>query len=162
VVGAWTSNYDAARLASLSVALAEAREFMPAYARKMLENAHVLGQALTALGVDVAGVASPQDLPETHQLVIRCRDREQALALSKLAQANGMYIGTCSVPGEPGAGGLRLGTQAVTRKGADSADMLEIAGCLASLVSDSGGMDVPLAVRNIASRLTGFRYGYTS
>lgn len=162
VVGAWTSNYDAARLASLSVALAEAREFMPDYARKMLENSRVLGQALCDLGIDVAGMATARDVPETHQLVIRCHSRDQALELSKRAEANGLYMGTCSVPGDPHAGGLRLGTQAVTRKGANSADMLEIAGCLAGLVRNTAGTDIAQAVRKIAARLTEFKYGYTS
>ena len=162
IVGAWTSNYDAARLASLSVSLAEAHEFMPDYARKMLENARVLGQALYGLGVDVAGLASAQDVPETHQLVIRCRNRDQALELSKLAEANGLYIGTCSVPGDPNAGGLRLGTQAVTRKGANSVDMLEIGDCLANLVRNTAKVDVSQAVKKIASRLTEFKYCYTS
>jgi glycine hydroxymethyltransferase len=162
VVGAWTSNYDAARLASLSVALSEAREFMPAYARQMLENAGVLGQALRGLGVAVAGDEGPGELPATHQLVIRCSDREEAQRRSRLAEAQGLYIGTCSVPGDARAGGLRIGTQAVTRKGADAADMREIARCLAGLLGKSGETDVAAAVRTIAARLTGFKYGYIS
>jgi hypothetical protein len=50
----------------------------------------------------------------------------------------------------------------VTRKGAGAADMREIARCLAGLLGKSGETDVAAAVRTIAARLTGFKYGYTS
>ncbi|MDB5954581.1 beta-eliminating lyase-related protein [Ramlibacter sp.] len=162
VVGTWTSNYDAARLASLSIALAEARTFMPAYARHMVENARALAQALHGLGVPVCGINPGDELPQTHQLVLRCASPQEALALSRLAEGHGIYIGTCSVPGDAAAGGLRIGTQALTRRGAQAADMLDIASCIASVMGRSAAIDVAAAVRRVAGRLGGFHYGYAS
>jgi hypothetical protein len=40
--------------------------------------------------------------------------------------------------------------------------MLEIGGCLASLVRNTARVDVSQAVKKIASRVTEFKYCYTS
>src|SRR5690606_15212407 len=115
IVGGWASNYDASRLVGLSVALEEAAVFMPEYARRMLETAGDLAAALRRQGIAAIGSAMPGDAPpSSHHIVIPVPDKEVARRLSQRAGQAGLYVGTASVPGQPTAGGLRIGTQVIS------------------------------------------------
>lgn len=154
VTGAWTSNFDAARLAALSVALAETAEFGGAYADAMLANAAVLHCELRTRGLDVVrGVDESPCQPQTHQLLVRCSDRQEAERLSRSAEAAGFLLGTGRVPGEPAAGGIRLGTQAVTRCGAGADEMRLIAEALGGIVRGEALTGIASARQTLTARL---------
>ncbi|MFW7342015.1 hypothetical protein V0R37_10775 [Pollutimonas sp. H1-120] len=158
IVGGWASNYDASRLAGLSVALEEAAAFMPEYARKMLATAQDLAAALRGEGIAAIGSAAPGDAPPTsHHLIIPVPSAEAARRFSQQAGQAGLYVGTASVPGQPAAGGLRIGTQVISRQGAAEQDIAEIAACFRHLLEGRPGDMEPL-IGSIASRLRACLY----
>lgn len=154
VVGPLTSNYDASRLPALAVSLAEARAFMPDYASAMLANARSLAAALMACGIELL----PPHPPRTHQVAIRCGSRAEAEILLRRAEAAGLIFGMAAVAGSPGLGALRLGTQAVTRLGADADHMKAIARELAAILGGDDPAKRRAEVAAIADRLGPPRY----
>lgn len=161
VAGAWASNYDASRVAAISIALAEAKEFMPSYADAMLRNAAAFSKTLRRRDVNVLGAESFGS-PQTHQVVVCCESHERGRELSRVAESCGIYVGTCNVPGEPNMGGLRFGTQAVTRMGAGTSDMEKIGLCVADLLGKGDVEACASSVTEIARQLPGFSYGYVN
>jgi glycine hydroxymethyltransferase len=135
VPGPWGSNYDATRLAALSVAADEASTYGQAYAQAMLNNAALLEADLRERGLPVYGPIRSEHTPGTHQIVLRAGDAAMASMLSRFAEAQGLLVGTCTIPGSPRHSGLRIGTQAVTRKGAGREQMKAIAECFSALLS---------------------------
>ncbi|MGB3287843.1 MAG: hypothetical protein WBA83_01070 [Burkholderiaceae bacterium] len=158
IVGGWASNYDASRLAGLSVALEEAAAFMPEYAASMLDTARKLALALKREGIAALGSALPGDAPPTsHHIIIPVRDAATARELSRRADQAGLYVGTARVPGQASAGGLRIGTQVISRQGASDEDIAGIAACFRRLL-DGKHEDMAQTVRAIAARLRDCRY----
>lgn len=158
IVGGWTSNYDASRLAGLSVALEEAAVFMPEYARHILANAHELAIALGREGIAAIGSARGADVPpSSHHVIVPVRDPEVARGLCRQADQAGLYVGTASVPGQPFAGGLRIGTQVISRQGATHDDILSIAACF-RLLLDGRLEDLEQKVRSTAAGLRACLY----
>lgn len=153
VTGAWTSNFDAARLAALSVALSEATAFAVPYARSMLQNAATLREALEARRVNVTPT-------QTHQLMIRCQDKQEAARLTACAESAGILLGTGNVWGTPLDGGLRVGTQAVTRRGAGPDEMRLIADALCGIVSGASTADIARETHRLAERLGPVQFCY--
>lgn len=158
IVGGWASNYDASRLAGLSVALEEAAAFMPEYARKMLATAQDLASALKREGIAAIGSAVPGDAPpSSHHIIIPVPSADAARRFSQQAGQAGLYVGTASVPGQPAAGGLRIGTQVISRQGAAEQDIAGIAACFRHLL-DGRPDDMEPLLRSIASRLNACLY----
>jgi glycine hydroxymethyltransferase len=158
IVGGWASNYDASRLAGLSVALEEAAAFMPEYARKMLATAQELAAALKREGIAAIGSAMPGDVPpSSHHIIIPVSSAEAARRFSQQAGQAGLYVGTASVPGQPAAGGLRIGTQVISRQGATGQDIAGIAACFRHLLDDRPA-DMEQLLSAIASRLRACLY----
>ncbi|UYO93211.1 hypothetical protein [Pollutimonas sp. M17] len=158
IVGGWASNYDASRLAGLSIALEEAAVFMPEYSRKMLATAQGLAAALRREGIAAIGSAMPGDVPpSSHHIIIPVRDAGTARELSRQAGQAGLYVGTASVPGQASAGGLRIGTQVISRQGATEEDIAGIAACFRHLLDGRPG-DMEQMVGSIAARLRACLY----
>lgn len=154
IVGGWTSNYDAGRLAGISVALDEAKLHMRDYMTDMLHHANYLYEALLTLGVDVIGsLQTGQPKPSSHQLVIRTGSAEQATALSKKAERIGIYAGTARIPNQAQAGGWRLGVQVITRQGITEAGLDRLAWCLQGLVNGESDAAVAAEVQGLAAEL---------
>lgn len=121
-----TANYDAARVAALAVSLAESEQHAVAYAQAMLTNADALRIALAAQGLHA--------LPgTTHHLVLPMNDADTAA--HRLA-TRGIVCGSIAVSGQSWPRGLRIGTQFLTRRGFEPADMAIIARLLAEALGD--------------------------
>lgn len=120
-----TANYDAARVAALAVSLGESERHAVAYSRAMLANADALRTALAERGLHaLAGT--------THHLVLPMRDADAAA--HRLA-TRGIVCGSIAVSGQPWPRGLRIGTQFLTRRGFEPADMAVIASLLAQALA---------------------------
>lgn len=154
IVGGWTSNYDASRLAGLSIALAEATLFMSAYARRMIDNAQQLSVMLNAAGIEALVSGLPgNEKASSHHIVIPFKTSDAAAMAAKEAERSGVYIGTARVPGRTSCGGLRIGTQIITRQGANEHDLEQLAECLRIIITKGSDERVRQRVREIAGQL---------
>jgi glycine hydroxymethyltransferase len=121
-----TANYDASRLVPLTAAALERERSAGAYADQCIANARALAQALAAEGFDVAG--AERGFTDSHHIALRGGGAEAA---RRLAEANILLSAS-------GDGGLRIGTQVITRQGFAETDMPHVAAaCAAVLLHDA-------------------------
>jgi glycine hydroxymethyltransferase len=117
-----TANYDAARLVPMAAAALEHERSAGVYADRCIANARALAAALAAAGFDVAG--ADRGFTESHHVALRGGGADAA---RRLAEANILLSATA-------AGGLRLGTQAITRQGFTEAHMPAIAALFSAVL----------------------------
>ncbi|MFF4541731.1 hypothetical protein [Streptomyces aureus] len=127
------SNSHAELIAPMYVALSEIALHGHDYARQIVANSKALAQALHEEGVRVSGESF--GFTETHQVHVITGSAADALRLSlgDLAHA-GIRSTNIEVPGANGLHGLRLGVQAMTRRGLREAEMREVARLVAKVV----------------------------
>jgi glycine hydroxymethyltransferase len=123
-----TSNHHLHAMAALAVSLAEQIEFGREYARRTIENAQALGQALHERGFDV--LAPKLGFTRSHTIAVRVeKEGGGASAALRLASA-GIIANKNLLPGDKSPkhpGGVRLGTPEVTRVGMGPKQMVRIA-----------------------------------
>ncbi|MEM3054979.1 MAG: aminotransferase class I/II-fold pyridoxal phosphate-dependent enzyme, partial [Candidatus Bathyarchaeia archaeon] len=103
------------RIAALTLALAEMKNFGRAYAKQIIRNSKVLAKALYDHGFPVA--CPNLGFTRSHQVLLDFRDHMQgSIVAEKLQRAN--IIVDCAI---------RIGTCEVTRRGMKEAEMLRIA-----------------------------------
>ena len=112
---AFVDNAHWNRIAALTLALAEMKEFGKAYAEQVVRNAQALAKALYDYNFPVA---CPQlGFTSSHQILLNFGDYDKGRSVAKkLQQAN--IIADCVV---------RIGTCEVTRRGMKEPEMLKIA-----------------------------------
>ncbi|MGW5180262.1 hypothetical protein ACWERY_38810 [Streptomyces sp. NPDC004082] len=127
------SNSHAELIAPMYVALSEVALYGHDYARQIVANAKALAGALHEEGVRVSGESF--GFTETHQVHVITGSAADALrlALGDLARA-GIRTTNIEVPGSNGLHGLRLGVQAMTRRGLREAEMREVGRLVARVV----------------------------
>ncbi len=147
-----TANFDAAKSASLAIALLDWRDHGRAYADAMVATAGALAHNLVAHGIPV--FATAQGITASHQFAIEAAAFGGAQAAArKLRQANILSCGI-GLPIAPVAGdmnGLRIGTPEIVRWGMTVDDMP----ALASLVARGLRGNDPVA--HLAAEVTAFR-----
>jgi len=103
------------RIAALTLACAEMKEFGKEYAKQVIRNAKRLAKTLSEHGFPVA--CAELGFTESHQVLLSYGSYEKGLEIArKLEEAN--VIADC---------GMRLGTCEVTRRGMKEEDMEQIA-----------------------------------
>lgn len=137
-------------IAGKAVALLEASkpEFKQ-YAEQIVKNAKALAQGLLDEGMDIVG-----GMTENHLMTLDLRrtgktGKDMANVLEKV----GITANKNTVPNDPQSpfvtSGIRLGTPAVTTRGFDEDDMIEVAKIIASAVFSS---DNELGLQNLRAR----------
>ena len=151
-----TANFDAAKSASLAMALLDWKAHGVAYARTMAETAKALALALVGEGVTV--YAAGRGCTESHQLALEAAPLGGGQnAAKRLRRAN---ILSCGI-GLPGAAvegdlnGLRLGTPEIVRWGMEAKDMPELAKLIVRALK---AQDAP---ESLAPEVTAFRRRFT-
>ena len=123
-----TANYDVGRLASLAVAEAEVLAFWPEYAEACLANARALAEALSAHGFNVPG--GDRGFTASHHVAVDATELGGGERAARHLEPTGILLSQIALPwdrpGQP-AGGLRMGTQEVTRWGLGPEEMARIA-----------------------------------
>jgi glycine hydroxymethyltransferase len=146
-----TANYDVSRLLALTAAALEHERADGAYADQCIANAAALARALDAAGLPVLGAA--RGFTASHHVAVDARPfgggKHAAIALAE----HGLLLSEIGIPVDV-AGGLRFGTQAITRQGFAEDDMEAIAGAVADVLLRGGAPDVA-AIRR---RHTGLRF----
>ena len=123
--------------AAIGIALRQARgKLFKKYAKKVVENAKVLAQELSALGFELTSGGT-----DNHLLLIDLRSKkisgkEAAIALEKA----GIIVNCNSIPHDPSPpmnpSGIRIGTPAITTRGMESKEMKKIARWVSLVISD--------------------------
>ncbi|WP_248958593.1 serine hydroxymethyltransferase [Sphaerisporangium perillae] len=130
-----TANYDAARLAPLAVTAAELAETGPAYADACMAGATALAAALQASGFAVA--AAELGWTTSHHVAVEADAFGGGDEAARALAAGGIYLSGIGLPGQPPGepmGGLRIGTQEVTRRGLGPDRMPAVADLMARLL----------------------------
>jgi glycine hydroxymethyltransferase len=126
-----TANYDASRLLPLLGAVLEHERSAGAYADQCIANAQALARALSAAGFAVLGAA--RGLTASHHVALDARPFGGGHAAALALAEAGILLSEIGIPCDP-EGGLRFGTQAVTRQGFTEEDMPAIAGACAAVL----------------------------
>jgi glycine hydroxymethyltransferase len=124
------SNSHPECLPGLVIALEEIALFGRAYAQQVVANARTLARVLARRGVRVAG--TEHGGTDTHQVhvVIGPVELSNAVANDVLPRC-GFRTNSVMIPGTHGEFGLRLGTQALTRRGLTEVEFTELGELLA-------------------------------
>jgi glycine hydroxymethyltransferase len=134
------SNSHAECLPGLVIALEEIAIFGRAYAEQVIANAQTLAQVLDRNGLSVAGMEYGGT--ETHQVHVRIGAADEANKLAnELLPMCGIRTNSVLIPGTGGEYGLRLGTQALTRRGLTEVEFAKLGRRLARAMrwSDDAG-----------------------
>jgi len=112
------------RIAALTLALAEMKNFGKAYAKQVIANAKELAKALRDYGFPV--ICQRLGFTQSHQVILNFGDYDKGRAVAeKLQSAN--IIADCVV---------RIGTCEVTRRGMKKKEILRIAGLIKRTLID--------------------------
>jgi glycine hydroxymethyltransferase len=144
------SNSHPECLPGLVIALEEIALFGAAYAEQVVANARALARALEQRGVRLAGV--DHGWTDTHQVhvVIGPSELSNSIANDVLPSC-AFRTNSVMIPGTGGDFGLRLGTQALTRRGLTEADFSELGDLLARAIRRTA--DPPVIRRRVAAVL---------
>jgi glycine hydroxymethyltransferase len=146
-----TANYDVARLPALTAAALEHEHAAGAYADQCMASAAALARVLAAAGLPVLGAA--RGFTASHHVAVDARPYGGGKAAALALAEHGLLLSEIGIPGDA-AGGLRFGTQAITRQGFTADDMPAIADAVAAVLLGGDAPDVA-AIRR---RHTGLRF----
>jgi glycine hydroxymethyltransferase len=127
-----TSNHHLHSVAAKAIAFAEMIEFGREYASQIVKNAQALAQALHDKDIDVLG--EKYGFTKSHQIALDINKYGDGGTLEKELEKANIIANRQLLPGDVQAGrhymhpgGLRFGTQEVTRLGMKESEMQEIA-----------------------------------
>jgi glycine hydroxymethyltransferase len=147
-----TANFDAAKSASLAMALLDWKAHGAAYARTMAETAKALATALVGEGVAIH--AAGRGCTESHQLALEAAPLgggQKAAKLLRRANILTCGIGLPIAAVEGDLNGLRMGTPEIVRWGMGPDDMPELAKLIVRALK---AQDAP---ETLAPEVTAFR-----
>lgn len=134
-----SSNHHLHHVAGKAVAFAEFLEFGEDYARQVIENAQVMGEALNAEGLNV--LAEKLGFTKSHQIAVDVTKYGDGGNLEKELEKANIIVNRQLIPGDIQAGrhymhpgGLRLGASEVTRLGMKKDEMKQIASLMARII----------------------------
>jgi len=140
-----TSNHHLHHVAALAIATAEMLKWGKEFQGKIIENAKAFGQALYERGLDV--VAEHLGFTESHTLLVSIVKHQDKVGLGgdveRLLEDANIILNRNLLPWDiregrhyTNPGGIRLGTQEITRLGMGKSDMEIIAEFFKALIID--------------------------
>lgn len=132
LVPALVTNHHPFRMPGMSVALAEMAEFGPAYMDAVRANAVALGEALLRHGVPSVRVDGTST--DSHCLLARVADFGAGADVAVRLEAAGIITTHALLPDAQGTQGIRIGVQEMTRRGATTETMADVARLFADAV----------------------------
>lgn len=134
-----SSNHHLHHVAGKAVAFAEFLEFGQDYAKQVIENARIMGEALSDEGLNV--LAEKLGFTKSHQIAVDVIKYGDGGNLEKELEKANIIVNRQLIPGDIQAGrhymhpgGLRLGTSEVTRLGMKKDEMKQIASFMARII----------------------------
>jgi glycine hydroxymethyltransferase len=158
-----TSNHHLMHVAGLAVAAAEFKKYGEAYVKQVIKNAKVLGQALYERGLQV--VCPDKGFTESHTLLVDISNFQDSIGLGAdveqrlekahiVANRNLLPWDILEKRNYLNPGGIRIGTQEITRLGMKESEMITIAEFFKKVLVDQ--KDPAL----VAQEITEFRSDY--
>jgi glycine hydroxymethyltransferase len=123
-----TSNHHLHTMAALAVSLAEHIQFGKEYAKATVENAQALGEGLQKRGFEV--LCADMGFTRSHQIAVCVEKEGGGDAAAKTLESAGVVVNKNMLPGDKSPknpGGLRLGSQELTRVGMGRSEMDQVA-----------------------------------
>ena len=131
------SNSHAECLPGLVLALEEIATFGRAYGEQVIANARTLARVLDRNGISVAGMEYGGT--QTHQVHVHLGAADVANKIAnELLPSCGIRTNSVLIPGTGGEFGLRLGTQALTRRGLTEVEFARLGRLLARALRWTG------------------------
>lgn len=156
VYPALVTNHHVSRMPAMAIALAEMERWGPEYADAVIGNARVLGENLSECGVRM--VAADRGWTASHTLLAIPDPSRDARAWTVALESAGIITTAVPLPADLGGQAIRIGSQEVTRRGAEVSDMAAIAAVIARVLQGEDPEHVAPDVLDLARRFTGIRY----
>jgi glycine hydroxymethyltransferase len=145
------ANYDLARLLPLGAAAVRHARSAGAYADACMDNAAALASALLEAGLEVVGGGTA-----SHHVAVDARALGGGPAAARtLAEAN-VLLSEIGVPKDP-RGGIRVGTQTVTRQGFTPGDLRDVGVLIADVLRSDDPASLADRTRALRRRHSGVR-----
>ena len=135
------SNHHLHAVAGVAIALAEALAFYQEYARKIVENAKTLAQALYERGIKV--LYEHRGFTESHTIIADVSEYMNGFEAEKLLERAHIILNRNLIPKDyrlktdyRTPSGIRIGVQEVTRLGMGKNEMVEIAELIKKVLVD--------------------------
>ena len=165
-----TSNHHLMHVAGLAVAAAEFKKYGKAYSIQILKNAKVLGQALYERGFQV--VCPDKGFTESHTLLVDITNFQDSIGLGAeveqrlekahiVANRNLLPWDILEKRNYLNPGGIRIGTQEITRLGMKEADMVTISEFFKAVIIDQKDpVTVSQEIKQFRSEFQKIHYGF--
>jgi len=165
-----TSNHHLMHVAGLAVAAAEFKKYGEAYSKQILKNAKKLGQALYERGFQV--VCPDKGFTESHTLLVDITNFQDSIGLGAeveqrlekahiVANRNLLPWDILEKRNYLNPGGIRIGTQEVTRLGMKEADMVTISEFFKAVIVDQKDpMNIAQEIKEFRSEFQKIHYGF--
>ncbi len=157
-------NHHIHRLPALAMAAAEIEKFGKQYAQDVISNAQSLAKAMADAGFDV--VKTSRGFTESHQVVVHVEKLGGGKNVAELCEEANIILNKNFLPTDKispavmdNPGGIRIGTQEMTRYGMGKKEMKQIAQLLKRLVIDKEPAD-KVKTEIIALRANFQKVGY--
>jgi len=146
------TNHHPFRIPALGLCLLEMQEYGDAYARQVVRNAQQLGQEIRSRGMPVVGF--DDEVTTSHTLLVKVDQYGTSSEVAgRLEQAN-IITSPSSLHPKLGSGGVRIGTQEITRLGMGEAQMTSVADLIVAAICQ----DEPLS--NLQRKVVDLRADY--
>jgi glycine hydroxymethyltransferase len=134
-----SSNHHLHAVAGLAIAFAEALEFYPEYTRNIVKNSKALAQALYERGINV--LYERRGFTESHMIIMDVTKYGNGFEIEKKLEEANIIVNRNLLPYDKrmgrdykAPGGIRVGTQELTRLGMGKSEMEEVAELMAKII----------------------------
>lgn len=163
-----SSNHHLHSVAAKAIAFAEMLRYGEEYAKQIVKNAQVLANALHDRGFTLLG--EKKGFTKSHQIAIDVSNFGDGGTLEKELEKANIIVNRQLLPGDIQAGrhymnpgGLRIGTQEVTRLGMKEAEMIEISEFVKQVIVDHRSpQEVGKKVSEFRARFQKVHYAFSS
>lgn len=163
-----SSNHHLHAVAGVAIAFAEALEFYRDYARAIVTNSKALAQALYERGIEV--LYEKKGFTESHMMLIDVNKYGNGFEIEKKLEAANIIVNRNLLPYDKrmgrdyrAPGGIRVGTQELTRLGMGKSEMVDIAELMkAIIVENSDPKEISQRVVELRSSFQKVRYCFSS
>jgi len=136
-----SSNHHLHAVAGLAIAFAEALEFYPEYARNIVTNSKALAQALYERGINV--LYERKGFTESHMMIMDVTKYGNGFEIEKKLEKANIIVNRNLLPYDKrmgrdykAPGGIRIGTQELTRLGMGRSEMVEVADLMKKIICE--------------------------
>lgn len=136
-----SSNHHLHAVAGVAIAFAEALEFYPEYTRNIVRNSKALAQALYERGINV--LYERKGFTESHMMIMDVTKYGNGFEVEKKLERGNIIVNRNLLPYDKrmgrdyrAPGGIRVGTQELTRVGMGKSEMVEVADLMKKVICD--------------------------